>query len=308
MTELKKDNFKIESMSYTKTSFDNPKFEIIYTNTSDIGTVISLSSEETGERKINNKINSVDFDRKIYYLIKNWKHNHKPKDDICDSFYWNLDIVLEDGTKYHFKGFHETPDNFEEFENFLKYQVNKQQEFYKWDYSEFTTKTDLQAYVDKIKPILIGESINHIFVNPDIVTGGSFIQGYDLLKDNEGVSIDLVYPPCIFKIGDHTFIFEMYGGSDLHVSLDKEFEIIDKDEFTYYEISALFSKNIIHRKIKDITIKPISKYDAQASIDWYPSEVYSDDMFERIVFELENGSSLIIREVFDNTGIIEGVV
>lgn len=180
--------------------------------------------------------------------------------------------------------------------------------YIKWEYSEFTTKTDLQKYVDEIKPLLVGESINHIFINPDIVTGGSFIQGYDLLKDNDGVSIDLTVGPSIFKIGSHTLVFEMYGGSDLLIGLDKDFEIINKDEYVYYEISALFSKNIIHQKIKDITINPISKYDAQASIDWFPTEVLSDDMFKSLVFELENGSSLIIREVFDNTGIIEGVV
>ncbi len=180
------------------------------------------------------------------------------------------------------------------------------QSYYKWEYSEFTTKTELQKYIGEIKPILVGESINHIFINPDTAPGGSFIQGYDLLKDNENVSIDLAYSPCIFKIGEHTFIFEMCGGSDLHVSLDKEFEIIDKEEFIYYEVSALYSKNIIRQKIKDITVKPISEYDAQASIDWFPSEVYSDDMFESLIFELENGSSLIIKEVFDNTGIIEG--
>ncbi len=308
MTKLRKENFKIESLCFKETSYANPKYEIIYTCTPEYGTIICLSSDVPDERKINNTVNSIDFDRKIYNLIKNWKHNYKPKVEIFDDLDWELDIVLQDGTKCHYKGYYETPENFEHFERFLQYTINKQQDYYKWEYSEFTTKTDLQAYIDKIKPVLIGESINHIFVNPDIVTGGSFIQGYDLLKDNEGVSIDLIYPPCIFKIGDHTFIFDMYGGSDLHVSLDKEFEIIDKEEFVYYEISALFSKNIIRQKIKDITIKPISKYDAQASIDWYPSEVYSDDMFERIVFELENGSSLIIREVFDNTGIIEGVI
>lgn len=179
-------------------------------------------------------------------------------------------------------------------------------EYVKWEYSEFTTATDLQKYVDEIKPLLIGESINHIFINPDTYTGGSYIQGYDLLKDNDGVSLDLTVGPSIFKIGNHTLIFEMYGGSDLYISLDKDFEILDKEEYIYFEVSALFSKNIIHQKIKDITIKPISKYDALGSIDWFPDEILSDDMFESLIFELENGNSLIIREVFDNTGIIEG--
>lgn len=179
-------------------------------------------------------------------------------------------------------------------------------EYIKWTYSEFKTLTDLQKYIDEIKPLLVGESINHIFINPDIVTGGSFIQGYDLLKDNENVSIDLTMAPSIFKIGNHTLVFDMHSGSNLHIALNKEFEILNKDEIVYYEISALFSKNIIRQKIKDITIKPITQYDAKASVDWFPSDVYSDDMFDSLIFELENNNSLIIREVFDNTGIIEG--
>ena len=41
------------------------------------------------------------------------------KEEIFDSLYWDLKITLQDETNYRFKGYHETPENFEAFEDFL---------------------------------------------------------------------------------------------------------------------------------------------------------------------------------------------
>lgn len=254
-----------------------------------------------------NNINTSEFDEKIYKLIKNWKRNYKPEFDICDGLMWELKIKLIDGTKYKFSGHYETPENFEDFENYMQKLTipNLIEQYYKWNYSEFITLSSLQKYVDDLKTLLIGKSINHIFVNPDYNAGGSTIQGYDLLTDNENVSLDLIVGPSILKIGEHTLMFDMYGGSDLKISLNKEFEIINKEEIFYNEITTLFSKNVMGRKIKDITITPISEKDARGSLNWYPNQVFGDDMFEELIFELENGTKFVINIVFDNTGIHE---
>ena len=59
------------------------------------------------------------FDEQIYNIIKDWKRNYKPELQIFDSLYWDLKITLQDDTNYRFKGYHETPENFEVFEDFL---------------------------------------------------------------------------------------------------------------------------------------------------------------------------------------------
>ena len=179
-------------------------------------------------------------------------------------------------------------------------------EYYKWDYVEFKTYTELQNYVDKIKNLLIGKTINHIFISPDYAQTGSYIQGYDILKDNENVSIDLFAGPVILKINSHKLLINMPSGSHIQISLDGNFEILNEEEIVYTEISSLFSKNVIGNKITDIKITPITEWEAKASVTWYSEDVYGDDMFEQLIIELENGYKFIFCEIFDNTGIFEG--
>lgn len=82
-------------------------------------------------------------------------------------------------------------------------------------------------------------------------------------------------------------------GSWLEISLDKELIVKEKDIALYYDVSKLFSKNIIGRKITDIKIETISRYDAQASDTLYPRKILSDDMFQSLVIELDSGYSLV---------------
>jgi len=181
--------------------------------------------------------------------------------------------------------------------------MNSNETNYKWEYSEFTTAIELKKFVDEIKPILIGEKIKSLFITSDNHYG-TFIDGYNMLKDNENVSIDVAIYPSILKTENHTLIFNMYSGSDLEISLDKNIEILNSD-ITYCEISSLFAKNVVGQRIVDISIDKISKYDAAASDSWYPESIHSDDMFSSLIFKLENGHEFIITIIFDNTGIIE---
>jgi len=307
MRELNKDNFNIKTLYFEEICYGNPGNKYTYTNVSNNGKMEHTNFYESENLSETNNINTNEFNEKIYKHIKNWKRKYKPEFDICDGLIWELKIELKDGTKYKYSGHYETPETFEDFENYLLKltKPNLINQYYKWDYSEFITLSSLQKYVNELKPLLIGKSINHIFINPDYNAGGSNIQGYDLLKDNENVDLDLIVGPSILKIGEHTLMFDMYGGSDLKISLNKEFEIINKEEIFYNEISSLFSKNVIGRKIKDITITPISEDEARGSLNWYPNQVFSDDMFEELIFELENGTKFVINIVFDNTGIHE---
>lgn len=68
----------------------------------------------------------------------------------------------------------------------------------------------------------------------------------------------------------------------------------DEKVMSYFDVSKLFSKNIIGKKIIDIKIEPISKYDAQASDTLYPNKILSDDMFQSLIIELDSGYSLLI--------------
>lgn len=178
-------------------------------------------------------------------------------------------------------------------------------QFYNWDYSEFTTATELQKYIDEIKPVLVGKFVKQLIVcNEYYEDNSDFFAGYDLTKENENATIDLIYGPCILKIENHTFCFDMYGGSHIFLSLDKKLEILDAEQMNYKDISVLFKKNIMGQKITDIRITgPYSDYDFAEN--WYDTKDISDDMFKDLIIEFENGHSLNICIVFDNTGIFE---
>ena len=178
-------------------------------------------------------------------------------------------------------------------------------ELYNWDCSEFTTVTELQKYIDEIKPILIGEEVKQLLVQcPDYEKKKNSLFGYDLLKENENATIDLIYGPCILKIENHTFCFDMYGGSHIFLSLDKRLEILDKELMEYTDASALYSKNIIGQRIKDIKITRAANED-DFGINWCYDEDIGDDMFKDLIIEFENGHSLNIYISFDYTGIFE---
>ena len=165
---------------------------------------------------------------------------------------------------------------------------------------------EVETVKETLKKKLIGKTINHIFISPDYAQTGSYIQGYDILKDNENVSIDLFAGPVILKINSHKLLINMPSGSHIQISLDGNFEILNEEEIVYTEISSLFSKNVIGNKITDIKITPITEWEAKASVTWYSEDVYGDDMFEQLIIELENGYKFIFCEIFDNTGIFEG--
>ena len=181
----------------------------------------------------------------------------------------------------------------------------KNEQFYNWDCLEFTTATKLEEYIDEIKPLLVGKIAKQLIVRNEYYEGNSdFFARYDLTKENENATIDLIYGPCILKVENHTFCFDMYGGSHIFLSLDKKLEILDAEEMNYKDISVLFKKNIMGQKITCIRItRAYSDYDF--ADNWYVTKDISDDMFKDLIIEFENGHSLNISIIFDNTGIFE---
>ena len=180
--------------------------------------------------------------------------------------------------------------------------------YYTWEYLEFTDCSDLWVYVQSIKHLLIGSCIDKIFVSPESFDSGmensTNIQQYDIEQDNENVCLD-TSEPIILEIGNHKLILNMYGGSWLQISLDKEFKVNNKEEITYCDISKLYSKNIIGKKITDIRIESISRTDAETSVDWYPKKVLGENMFKSLRIKLENGYCLMNSIAFDNSMICE---
>lgn len=99
--------------------------------------------------------------------------------------------------------------------------------------------------MQSIKHLLIGNCIDKIFVNPEFFDSSAEnsikIHQYDLELDNENVCLD-TGTPAILEIGNHKLILNMYGGSWLQISLDKEFKVNNKEEMPYYDVSKLYSK------------------------------------------------------------------
>jgi len=105
------------------------------------------------------KRNKNKFNDKIFNFISEWKHSYKPEYDICDGLIWNLKIALKGGKKLNYKGHQAFPLKYEEFTKYLASITEPiEEDYYKWDYSEFITKTKLQKYVDILKAEIIGKS------------------------------------------------------------------------------------------------------------------------------------------------------
>lgn len=162
--------------------------------------------------------------------------------------------------------------------------------------------------MQSIKHLLIGNCIDKVFVNSKSFDSGAEnstkIQQDDLELDNENVCLD-TGAPAILEIGNHKLILNMYGGSWLQISLDKELKVKDKETMPYCDVSKLYSKNIIGKKITDIKIESISRTDAETSVDWYPKKVLGENMFKSLRIKLENGYCLMNSIAFDNSMICE---
>ncbi len=117
--ELNNENFKIKSLSFEEYSYEDPGRVYLYTYNNDNSTLICSDFIEREKMKSVVINDSDSFNEQIYNIIKGWKRNYKPKDDIFDSLNWDLKITLQDETSYRFKGYHDTPENFEAFEDFL---------------------------------------------------------------------------------------------------------------------------------------------------------------------------------------------
>ena len=175
-------------------------------------------------------------------------------------------------------------------------------EYYEWRYCEINTASELTSYINKIKGCIIGKAINNIFIQPEFPPNRTHIAGYNILNNNSVECLDLV-GPSIIKIDEHLIVFDMFGISNLKISFDGLFKVVNTD-IMYCEVTSLFSKYIIGQKIESIEIVPITQEDAKSSEDYCSEDVLSDDMFQKLVFALENGRKFTIRAIWDNTGIV----
>ena len=116
---LKRENFSIKTLSYNEYSYANPGTKFYYNYEPNGSTLLYSDFFETDGTKTIDIKDAKTFDEQIYNIIKDWKRNYKPEHQIFDSLYWELKITLQDDTNYRFKGYHETPENFEVFEDFL---------------------------------------------------------------------------------------------------------------------------------------------------------------------------------------------
>lgn len=120
MRQLRQDNFKIQFLDFEQMSEGNPGLNYIYNLFEDKAILTKkdeLHINNTAEVEIKEP---SKIDELVYNIIKNWKRNYKPDFMIFDSLYWKLNIELQDGKKYRFKGYHETPDNFENLETLFE--------------------------------------------------------------------------------------------------------------------------------------------------------------------------------------------
>lgn len=116
MRQLKQDNFKIQTLNFEQMSYGNPGTKYCYFHSQNKATLLCFSFYE-GNVSVEIPIkNTTKIDELVYDTIKHWKRNYKPVFDICDGLYWSLEIELQDRTKYKFKGYYETPENFEDLQ------------------------------------------------------------------------------------------------------------------------------------------------------------------------------------------------
>ncbi len=112
---LNRENFNIKSLSYNEYSYANPGTKFYYTYQPNGSSILYSDFFETDGTKTIEVKDENAFNEQIYNLIKDWKRNYKPHEQIFDSLYWDLKVELQDETSYRFKGYHEIPENFEEF-------------------------------------------------------------------------------------------------------------------------------------------------------------------------------------------------
>lgn len=114
MRQLKQENFKINNLEFEYFSYGNPGVTYMYNVFEDKATLLlSNFLDKEGLVKVSIK-EPAKIDELVYNIIKHWKRNYKPDYKIFDSLEWKLNIELQDKTKYKFKGYHETPDNFDD--------------------------------------------------------------------------------------------------------------------------------------------------------------------------------------------------
>lgn len=294
---------EVEFETKTQKAEATIEITILYDNFENF--ITNLKTKKFGachiEEFTNYKLLAWEKEDKVRFMIQNYNGYNENNEYIPIDF----DVLVNKDIFYKY---------FEEFYNSLKIESKKLlQEMteeaysthkkykkvnidYKWQYLEFKKHSDLWNYIQSIKPLLVGESIGKILFNPDYFNYGEEnpkeICGYNLEKVNEDVELSS-HRPIILEIGEHKLILNMDYGSWLEISLDKELIVKEKDIALYYDVSKLFSKNIIGRKITDIKIETISRYDAQASDTLYPRKILSDDMFQSLVIELDSGYSLV---------------
>ncbi|MCD7780550.1 MAG: hypothetical protein LUH05_07765 [Candidatus Gastranaerophilales bacterium] len=265
------------------------------------------------EEFTNYKLLAWEKDNKVRFMIQNYCDNSENEYVPID-----FDVLVNKDIFYKY---------FEEFYNSLKFESQKMLQetietvynnlkkykktddnYYTWEYLEFCNYSDLWVYVQSVKHLLIGNCIDKIFVSPEYSNAygesSTKINRYDLEQDNENVCLDTGLP-TILEIENHKLILYMYGGSRLQISLDKEFKVKDKEAVPYCDVSKLYSKNIIGKKITDIRIESISRADAEASVDWYHQNILGENMFKNLRIELENGYCLMNYITFDNSTICE---
>lgn len=306
---------EVEFETKTQKAEATIEITILYDNFENF--ITNLKTKKFGachiEEFTNYKLLAWEKEDKVRFMIQNYNGYNENNEYIPIDF----DVLVNKDIFYKY---------FEEFYNSLKIEskkllqemteevystqkkYKKVNEDYKWQYLEFTKYSNLWNYIQSIKPLLVGESIGKILFSPDYFDyeedNPKEICGYDFERNNENVYLDSGCP-AILEIGEHKLILNMYSGSCLQISLDKELIVKDEKVMSYFDVSKLFSKNIIGKKITDIKIQKISRYDAEATHNWYPEKTLGNNMFKSLQIELENGYCLINSISFDNSAISE---
>jgi len=179
-------------------------------------------------------------------------------------------------------------------------------EYYIWEHETFRTYTDLKNYIDKIKPLLIGERLTNIFIPTWQNISGLYIKDMNILETPPKChSVDCYDGGAgIIRIGNHNLFVDTYSGSYLEISLDTKFEVLKDDEIQYAECSFIFTEHIIGQKIIDI-YPTRATGDEDFGLNFVADDCISNDMFKYLVIKFANNYRLLIGVLHDFCEIFE---
>lgn len=163
-------------------------------------------------------------------------------------------------------------------------------DFKKWSAKNYITASELQNFIKSVQDKISSKPLDKI-----MSTGGIF-DTFGEVETNQTENVSLILDePVILFFGDIQFEIlyweESYAQIGLNTLQEGDGISLSASREKWLDISHYYSKNIIGQKIKNISVE---KTDKPSSSFYRPKIEGTDDAYDEIIFEFENGAKLAI--------------